>query len=211
MGNNPSEFRSPDRPVETVSWEESITFIDTLNDRMPGLALGLPTEAQWEYACRAGTTTATYAGDLDLKGVNNAPVLDEIAWYGGNSGVDFELENGSNSSGWSEKQYDHNKAGTHPVAEKKPNPWGVYDMLGNVWEWCSDWWVEDLGNNLVVDPTGPEKGTYRVRRGGSWSTGRVLRACCVSRLQRPWLPEQLPWFPLCPSSGVRRSPGGRAP
>ena len=179
MGDNPSRFKSPDRPVETVGWEDCSTFIDKLNGHMPGLELGLPTEAQWEYACRAGTATATYAGDLDLKGERNAPVLDDIAWYGGNSGVGFELENGVDSSNWREKQYNHSQAGTHPVAEKKPNPWGVYDMLGNVWEWCSDWWTDDLGSNLVVNPTGPEKGTSRVVRGGSWNyDARDVRAAC---------------------------------
>ncbi len=76
-------------------------FIERLNGEMPGLGLVLPTEAQWEYACRAGTQEATYAGELDLKGANNAPVLDDIAWYGGNSGVDFELEDGYDSSDWS--------------------------------------------------------------------------------------------------------------
>ncbi len=179
MGNNPSRFKSPDRPVENVSWEDSSAFINTLNGEIPGLGLVLPTEAQWEYACRAGTVAATYAGDLDLKGANNAPVLDDIAWYGGNSGVDFDLDNGSDSSGWSEKQYDHSKAGTHPVAQKKANPWGLYDMLGNVWEWCADWWLEDLGSEAAFDPTGPEEGPDRVRRGGSWlDDARYVRAAC---------------------------------
>ena len=181
MGNNPSYFKSPDRPVERVSWEESRAFIDALNGRMPGLDLQLPTEAQWEYACRAGTATATYAGDLDLKGANNAPVLDDIAWYGGNSGVDFKLSNGYDSSDWPEKQYDHTQAGTHPVASKQANPWGLYDMLGNVYEWCADWWTEDLGSNLVVDPTGPEVGADRVVRGGCWYDVARRRACGVSQ------------------------------
>ena len=177
MRDNPSRFKSPDRPVESVSWEECRAFIDTLNGQMRGLGLGLPTEAQWEYACRAGTTKATYAGDLDLLGDNNAPVLDDIAWYGGNSGVDFELENGYNSSSWPEKQYEHSRAGTHPIAEKKANPWGLYDMLGNVREWCADRWARDLGSEPVVDPIGPEEGADRVFRGGSWyDDARHVRA-----------------------------------
>ena len=113
------------------------------------LALSLPSEAQWEYACRAGTTTATYAGPLKIEGENNAPILDAIAWYGGNSGIDFELSNGYDASEWPEKQFEFDKAGTHPVARKKANPWGLYDMLGNVWEWCEDVWVDDYTRSLA--------------------------------------------------------------
>ena len=175
MSKNPSYFQSPTRPVEQVSWDDCRKFIEKIN-QSSGMVLSLPTEAQWEYACRAGTTTATYAGDLEILGQNNAPILDEIAWYGGNSGVDFELENGYDVSGWSEKQYDHQKAGTHPVAEKQPNAWGLYDMLGNVWEWCQDW-LENYPDETMVDPIGPETGAGRVIRGGSWySFARYVRA-----------------------------------
>ena len=138
MGRNPSRFQSPTRPVENVSWDDVQAFLEKINEQIPDLNLTLPTEAQWEHACRAGTDTATYAGPLPILGANNAPALDEIAWYGGNSGVDFELDNGWDSSSWPEKQYDHQRAGTHPVAQKTPNAWGLYDMLGNVWEWCHD-------------------------------------------------------------------------
>ena len=92
MGDNPAEFKGPTRPVEQVSWEDCQGFLERLNGRIPDLGLSLPSEAQWEYACRAGTDTATYGGPMEILGENNAPALDPIAWYGGNSGVDYELE-----------------------------------------------------------------------------------------------------------------------
>jgi formylglycine-generating enzyme required for sulfatase activity len=100
IGSNPSRFVHPERPVEQVSWDDAQAFIARLNEQQPGLELSLPTEAQWEYACRAGTTTATYAGDLKILGDDNAPVRDAIAWYGGNSGVDFDLAKGQEANGW---------------------------------------------------------------------------------------------------------------
>ena len=176
MGDNPSRFKSADRPVEQVTWDDCGKFIVKLNGEMPALELRLPTEAEWEYACRAGTTSAIYDGELIILGEKNAPVLDDIAWYGGNSGVGFELENGMDSSKWPEKQYDFEKAGSHPVGLKKPNPWGLYDMLGNVYEWCGDWYG-DYSGDAEVDPTGPDMGGFRVYRGGSWSDfARHVRA-----------------------------------
>jgi formylglycine-generating enzyme required for sulfatase activity len=179
-GENPSRFRSPKRPVERVSWEDCQRFLDAVEARQPGLGLRLPTEAQWEYACRAGTETATWEGDLEILGANNASLLDEIAWYGGNSGVDFDLaeEEAHDSSDWPEKQHPHTRAGTREVGQKRPNPWGLYDMLGNVWEWCSDRWefVEGYKGKDRVDPEG-DHGPYRVFRGGSWSVhARLVRA-----------------------------------
>jgi len=97
MGNNASRFQSPTRPVEQVSWNDAQDFLKRLNGRIPDLDLTLPSEAQWEYACRAGTETAIYTGELAILGENNAPALDPIAWYGGNSGVEFELDNGYDS------------------------------------------------------------------------------------------------------------------
>ncbi|MEM7390711.1 MAG: formylglycine-generating enzyme family protein [Verrucomicrobiota bacterium] len=176
MGENPCRFVSDDRPVEQVSWEDCEAFISKINQERPGLNLGLPTEAQWEYACRAGTAAATYAGDLDIKGARNAPILDEIAWYAGNSGVEFDLDDGFYSSGWSGKQFPHTKAGTRKVAEKKPNLWGLHDMLGNVFEWCVDYHGEYEAARQV-DPVGPEKGSFRVLRGGGWASyARLVRA-----------------------------------
>ena len=184
MGENPSHLKSPRRPVEQVSWDDCRKFLETLNARQPDLELRLPTEAQWEYACRAGTETATWLGDLEVVGINNAPILDEIAWYGGNSGVDFDLTEGEDSSSSPEKQYPHVKAGTRELKLKRPNPWGLYDMLGNVWEWCSDYWAESYPESSRTDPIGPEDGAGRVIRGGSWGD----RARYVRAASRSWRP-----------------------
>ncbi|MEO1610285.1 MAG: formylglycine-generating enzyme family protein [Pseudomonadota bacterium] len=184
-GNNPSEYKSPDRPVEQVSFDNAAEFLEQINKRMPGLDLRLPSEAQWEYACRAGTATATYAGRMEILGERNAPVLDDIAWYGGNSGVDFDLADGYDSSDWKEKQYDFGKTGTRKVGLKRPNALGLYDMLGNVLEWCEDHW-HDSYKDAPVDGSAwidadADSAADRVVRGGSWydfarnarSAGRV--------------------------------------
>ncbi|VFM97306.1 MAG: Formylglycine-generating enzyme, required for sulfatase activity, contains SUMF1/FGE domain [Candidatus Kentron sp. G] len=170
IGYNPSEFKSPDRPVENVSWDDCQQFLARIEDRVPGLGLILPSEAQWEYACRGGTETALYNGPMEILGERNAPALDAIAWYGGNSGVEFELENGWDSSDWREKQYPFEKAGAHPVGQKAPNPWGLFDMLGNVDEWTQDAWRGDYrGAPTDGSPwEGSEAGAGRVYRGGSW-------------------------------------------
>ena len=181
MEKDPSRFTDPARPMERVSWEDVQVFLDRINRRLPGLDLLLPTEAQWEYACRAGTETALFTGDIDIRGLNDAPVLNPIAWYGGNSGVGFELDDGEDSSEWSETQYRNPKSGTHPVGEKAPNPLGLKDMLGNVWEWVEDGWHDsyleapDDGSAWQADD-----GAARVIRGGSWSND--ARGChCASR------------------------------
>ncbi len=184
MDENPSRFKSPDRPVENVDWNQVQRFIARLNSRVPGLDLVLPSEAQWEYACRAGTRTAIYTGDLEIKGERDAPALDPIAWYGGNSGITVELVGGDAASGLKKAHSPFKGAGTHPLGKKQPNPWGLYDMLGNVWEWCRDG-MGEYTPKAETDPVGPmETGGNRVIRGGSWF-GRTRGARAACRLQRP--------------------------
>jgi formylglycine-generating enzyme required for sulfatase activity len=177
MGDNPSKLQSPERPVENVSWNDVQLFLTQLEGRVPGLGAELPTEAQWEYACRAGTTAATYAGPMPILGKNYAPVLDASAWYGGNSGVDWDLVHGYDSTGWPEKQYPHTRAGTRIVKLKRPNAWGLHDMLGNVWEWCADG-KRTYTSSPEQDPVGPP-GLFRVLRGGGyWHGARYVRGAC---------------------------------
>jgi formylglycine-generating enzyme required for sulfatase activity len=170
MDENPSNFKSPRRPVEQVSWNDAKTFLQRINEKNQGLDLALPNEAQWEYACRAGTDTALYTGPIEIIGERNAPGLDDIAWYGGNSGVGFDLDNGYDTSGWTEMQYPNPKSGTREVGQKQPNPWGLYDMLGNVWEWVEDPWHSSY-EGAPTDGSvweSAEAGAGRVLRGGSW-------------------------------------------
>jgi formylglycine-generating enzyme required for sulfatase activity len=134
MGNNPSHFQGENRPVEQVSWHCAQEFISKINASFvlpDGMQMTLPTEAQWEYAARAGET-GPYSGGI----------LDEVAWYTENSGD-----------------------GTHPVGTKKSNAWSLYDVHGNVWEWCADWYGELKGG---IDPQGATSGAVRVVRGGGW-------------------------------------------
>jgi formylglycine-generating enzyme required for sulfatase activity len=141
MGGNPSYFNGPKNPVEEVSWDDLQEFLGKLNGKFGAGAakFQLPTEAQWEYACRAGSTTMYCHGDEESR-------LGEYAWYNANSG-----------------------GRTHPVGEKKPNAWGLYDMHGNVWEWCADWYDgRYYAHGPADDPTGPAAGSVRVFRGGGW-------------------------------------------
>lgn len=138
MGGNPSEFRGPKLPVDTVSWDDCQSFLARLQQQT-GRQFALPTEAQWEYACRAGTTTAWNFGST---GANAG----DYAWIGENSG-----------------------GTTHPVGTKQPNAWGLHDMYGNVWEWCADWYEKHTyASGAVVDPRGPAAGESRILRGGAW-------------------------------------------
>ncbi len=178
---NPSAFKSSKRPVENVSFDDVQDFIDTVNRQVSGLDLIMPSEAEWEYACRAGTTAATYAGPMTFLGEANAPILDPIAWYRGNSGIDFDLEQGWDSSDWRGTQYSHSKAGTRTVASKRANPWGLHDTLGNVLEWCADTWHANYmgapnDGSAWIDPA-LQGVARRVVRGGSWSiVARNVRA-----------------------------------
>ena len=150
MGANPSNFKGAKNPVENVSWDGCQGFLKKLNGM--GVEEGqfrLPTEAQWEWACRAGTRTRFCSGDADES-------LPDYAWFDANSGNT-----------------------THPVGEKKPNAWGLFDMHGNTWEWCGDWYGESGGGWVPQhDPAGPATGSDRVLRGGSWnhSPGRCRSA-----------------------------------
>jgi formylglycine-generating enzyme required for sulfatase activity len=137
MGSNPSHFMGNlDRPVENVSWHDCQKFLSRLSEHTKNSSGRLPTEAEWEYACRANSL-----------GPINCRTLLEGAWYGSNS--DFV---------------------THPGKQKAPNSWGLYDMHGNVWNWCSDWETKKYEPNAVTNPTGPMKGMFRVVRGGSYQT-----------------------------------------
>ncbi len=140
--NNVPHITAKDLPVEKVSWNEVQKFICKLNSKS-GQTFRLPTEAEWEYACRAGSKTAYYFGD-------NGKELSRYAWYNGNTSAE-----------------------THPVGWKKPNGWGLYDMEGNVWEWCQDWYDENYYQySPTTDPTGPSSGHARVFRGGSWFSSK---------------------------------------
>jgi formylglycine-generating enzyme required for sulfatase activity len=139
MGKNPAYFKKCGKncPVEDVSWNDAQEFIVKLNRMEKTDKYRLPTEAEWEYACRAGSTTRFYFGDAEAG-------LGKYAWYWNNS-----------------------QKKTHPVGKKKPNAWGLYDMHGNVWEWCQDWFG-GYPPGPVTDPEGPASGERRVLRGGSW-------------------------------------------
>ena len=140
MGDNPSEFKRSGNPVENVSWDDVQEFIQRLNAREGHTRYRLPTEAEWEYAARAGTDSAYFFGD-------DARDIERYAWIDGS--------------------YDADTA--QPVGQKQPNPWGLYDMYGNVWEWVSDWFDEEYySNSPTTDPQGPSSGSLRAFRGGCW-------------------------------------------
>lgn len=155
MGTNPSGYQgdfvksdNSNHPVENVTWDDALEFCMRLSElpeeQKAGRVYRLPTEAEWEYACRANTKTAYCFGDDEAK-------IGDYAWFQHNTGL--------------------NDIHTRPVGQKKPNAWGLYDMHGNVWEWCSDW-HGDYSKEAVIDPNGPSEGDIRVLRGGSWRTSK---------------------------------------
>ena len=174
MGSNPSYFQPPNatadtnRPVEWVTWYDATNYCSQLTqrERLAGRigtnsVYRLPTEAEWEYACRGWTSTRfSYGDDLGYTNLTN------YAWYGDNSG-----------------------GTTHPVGQKLPNPWGLYDMHGNVWEWCQDRYG-DYPGGIALDPQGPATGSYRVIRGGGWLYWRGIARYCRSALRSLLLPGQ---------------------
>ena len=150
MGSSPARiFGDKTLPVDCVKWDMCQEFIYALNQMLDfKVEIRMPTEAEWEFAARGGTKTKHYM----YSGSND---LDEVAWYASNSG-----------------------GSTHPVGKKKPNELGIYDMSGNLWEWCSDW-LRHYPSTEQTNPTGEAEGTHRVMRGGSWTYGRNF--CRVSR------------------------------
>ena len=183
MGENPSYFQgdkvqgeSSNHPVDQVSWKDAVEFCIKLSElpeeRKAGRVYRLPTEAEWEYACRAGSKTAYSFGD------NNRD-LGNHAWFGNNSGSK-ELDTAALWARLKDNPQEYvdtlRSAGcaTHPVGEKKANAWGLYDMHGNVSEWCSDWYG-DYPKGAVSDPTGAREGSIGVLRGGGW--GGVAAFC----------------------------------
>lgn len=151
MGSNPSETKEANLPITNVSWEDCQEFIKKLNAKTSG-CYRLPTEAEWEYSCRAGTTTAYSFGD-------NITKLD--ANYG-NSKIGAPV----------------------PVGSYKPNAFGLYDMHGNVWEWCEDW-KSDYPTESVTDPKGPSEGEYRVLRGGAFCSPEAFVRSSVRSSDTP--------------------------
>lgn len=148
MGNNPSKAsKDCDKcPVENVSWENVQDFIQKINAQSPGRNYRLPTEAEWEYAARGGNQTKGYL-------YSGSSDIGMVAWYNGNSGKK-----------------------TQAVGQRRANELGLYDMSGNVWEWCSDWHHSDYyKNSPSLNPTGITSGSLRVLRGGSWNSPQVCR------------------------------------
>lgn len=157
MGDNPSEFKGDQQPVANISWDDAQRFIDKANGLKPELELCLPTEAQWEYACRAGTTTPFSFGD-------------QISSEQVNFNGEYPYNEGRESQ-WRKE--------TVEVKSLPANDWGLYEMHGNVWEWCQDWYAPYPADRQSDPDEGSQSGVHRVLRGGSWiGFGRHVRSAC---------------------------------
>lgn len=164
MGANPSHFKGEKNPVDSVSWEDCQAFLKKLSEKAPGKIFKLPTETQWEYACRAGSKTEYTHGD-DVQGLKN------YAW--------FDANNPPQTS--------------RPVGLKKPNAWGLYDMHGNVWEWCADWYN-------TYDNAATSSESERVLRGGSWGSDSQNQRSARRNRREPGYQNRSAGFRLCMDS-----------
>ena len=179
MGNNQSEFRGSQCPVETVSYEDCLEFLETINDLVSDLKLRLPTEAEWEYSCRAGTETPFWFGESISKSQVNYSIFPSLNGGKNNFKVSFDQL-------W----------GTVKVKDQPLNGWGLYQMHGNVREWCSDWYGP-YESSTAVDPLGPLSGDSRILRGGSWYS-RIRGCRSAARIaRRPYMKEDNYGFRFC--------------
>ena len=139
MESNPSEYKGPKNPVEQVSWDDIVNDFLPKLNKLTGKNFTLPTEAQWEFAARGGNKSKGYK-------YSGSHTIDDVAWY-----------------------HDNSEIKTHEIGQKLPNELGLYDMSGNVWEWCSDYWWGEYSAEAQTDPTGPSSGSTRVLRGGYYN------------------------------------------
>ncbi len=179
MGNNPSHFKGRQLPVETVSWEDAVSFCKNLSELPEEQAAArvyrLPTEAEWEYAYRAGSKTSYSFGSFG----DSVESLKDYAWFDKNALFH-----------------------TYPGGEKKANAWGLYDMHGNVYEWCQDWYVDYL-SSAVTDPQGSSGGSSRVLRGGCWLSEAPYCRSAARRMLVPTASYETHGFRVALSPSVK--------
>jgi formylglycine-generating enzyme required for sulfatase activity len=204
VGSNPSHFRGdPRRPVDSVSWYDAVDFCKKLSDlpdeRAAKRQYQLPTEAQWEYACRAGNQKAWFFSRHEGTTSEDRKLLGEYAWFSDDS---CRLRD------------DVSRLTTHPVAQKKPNGWGLYDMYGNVFEWCQDWYAP-YSSAPAVDPTGPSGNLvqpasgWRIQRGGAFFRSEFWCRSALRGMSNPEFRREHTGFRVCavaiPNSGDTNS------